>query len=270
MKKICRIVLVGFISLLVTAVTTSSESVGLQAISVIASGIFGLMVSSIYEFVDTHDQGLKTWFDTQIRYREKNIRLSFSYLFRIEVDGKYLLVRGHRMNNQFQPIGGVYKVYDEGKSFLNQIRAIADTSMGNFDETDDLRMQIKGKDYFKFWDWFGSMRDREYDPRREFEEELIDTQILPAEAFQKLKYRKVWTHNVGVTYSQPLRIHEVVYADIFEIKLTDGQKQIIRDAVRQNSTQICLATIDEMRCRRYNDSVEMNLGNNTPWLLGEE
>ena len=60
MKKICRIVLVGFISLLVTAVTTSSESVGIQAISVIASGIFGLMVSSIYEFVDTHDQGLKT------------------------------------------------------------------------------------------------------------------------------------------------------------------------------------------------------------------
>ena len=114
------------------------------------------------------------------------------------------------------------------------------------------------------------MRDREYDPRREFEEELIDTQILPAEAFQKLKYRKVWTHNVGVTYSQPLRIYEVVYADIFEIKLTDGQKQIIRDAVRQNSTQICLATIDEMRCRRYNNSVEMNLGNNTPWLLGEE
>lgn len=184
MKKICRIVLVGFISLLVTAVTTSSESVGLQAISVIASGIFGLMVSSIYEFVDTHDQGLKTWFDTQIRYREKNIRLSFSYLFRIEVDGKYLLVRGHRMNNQFQPIGGVYKVYDEGKSFLNQIRAIADTSMGNFDETDDLRMQIKGKDYFKFWDWFGSMRDREYDPRREFEEELIDTQICLQKHFK--------------------------------------------------------------------------------------
>lgn len=270
MKKICRIILVGFISLLVTAFTTLSESVGFQAIAVISSGVFGLMVSSIYEFVDTHDQGFKTWFNTQIRYREKNIRLSFSYLFRIEIDGKYLLVRGHRMNNQFQPIGGVYKVYDEGKSFLNQICAIADTSMGNFDETDDLRMQIKGKYYFKFWDWFESMKDREYDPRREFEEELIDTEILPAEVFQKLKYRKVWTHNVGVTYSQPLRIHEVVYADIFEIKLTDCQKQIIRDAVSQNSTQICLATIDEMRCRRYNNSVEMNLGNNTPWLLGEE
>lgn len=270
MRKIFKIVLVGAISLLVTALTTSLESVGFQMVSAIASGVLGIMVSSIYEFVDTHDQGLKTWIDTQIRYREMNIRLSFSYLFRIEVDGKYLLVRGHRMNGQFQPIGGVYKVYDEGRSFLDQIRAVADISMGNADETDDLRIQIKGKEYFKFWDWFESMKDREYDPRREFEEELIDTGILQVEEFRKLKYRKVWTHNVGVTYSQPLGIHEVVYADIFEIKLTDCQKQIIRDATRQNSTQICLATIDEIRCRRYNNSVEMNLGNNTPWILGEE
>lgn len=270
MKKICRIVLVGAISLIVAACTTLSESVALQAASVIASGILGLVISSIYEFVDTHDQGIATWFNTQIRYRNASIRLSFSYLFRIEVDGNYLLVRGHRMNNQFQPIGGVYKVYDEGKSFLSQIKAIADTTMGNSDETDDLRLQIKGKDYFKFWDWFESMKDREYDPRREFEEELIDTGILPTEEFQKLRYRKVWTHNVGVTYSRPLQMQEIVYADIFEVKLTEKQKQVIRDAVQQNSTQICLASVDEIRCRRYNNAVQMNLGNNTPWLLGEE
>lgn len=270
MKKIFRIFFVGCISALVTASTTSSESIGLQVISSVASGILGLAISSLYEIIDTHDQGLKTWFDTQIKYRNTNLRLSFSYLFRIEVDGKYLLVRGHRMNDQYQPVGGVYKVYDEGRSFLNQIRAVADTSMGNADETDDLRIQIKGKSYYKFWDWFVSMQDREYDPRREFEEELIDTKILPREAFQKLKYRKVWTHNVGVTYSQPLQIHEVVYADIFDVKLTDYQKQIIRDAVERNSTQICMATTDEIRCRRYNKSLKMNLGNNTPWLLGEE
>ncbi len=270
MKKICRIILVGIVSLFITVLTTSSKFMGIKMISVVASGVFGLMVSSIYEFVDTHGQGLKTWVDTQIRYRNKNIRLSFSYLFRIEVDGKYLLVKGHRMNNQFQPVGGVYKVYDEGRSFLNQIRAVSDTAMGNFDETDDLRIQIKGKNYFKFWDWFESMKDREYDPRREFEEELIDTDILPAKAFQKLKYRKVWEHNEGVLYSQPLGKYEVLYADIFEIKLTDYQKQIIRDVVRKNYEQICLASIDEIRCRRYNNSVTMNLGNNTSWILGEE
>ena len=62
----------------------------------------------------------------------------------------------------------------------------------------------------------------------------------------------------------------MIYADIFEVKLTDSQKQIIRDVVEQNTTQICLATIDEIRCRRYNNSIPMNLGNNTPWILGEE
>lgn len=267
MKKIYRILLTGSICLSLTVLTSSSDSVVQKIIFTISSGIFGIVISSIYEYVDTHNQGFKTWFATQVKFREENIRLSFSYLFRIEVNGKYLLVRGHRMNNQYQPIGGVYKVYDEGKSFLNQIHAVSDTSMGNFDETDDLRMQIKGKYYFKFWDWFESMKDREYDPRREFEEELIDTGILPAKPFRKLKYRKVCAHNVGLTYSQPLQIHEVVYADIFEIKLTDYQKQIIQTAIEQHPTQICLATIDEILCRRYGDSLTMNLGNNTPWII---
>lgn len=270
MNKIGRVICVGVVSLVITALTTSLESAGFQIISAISSGIFGSVISAIYEFLDTHDQGVATWFKTQIWYRNKNIRLSFAYLFRIEVDGKFLLVRGHRMPNQYQPVGGVYKVYDEGKSFLNQIRSVSDTAMGNMNETDDLRLQVKGKDYFKFLDWFESMRDREYDPRREFEEELIDTGILPADEFQKLRYRKVWVHNAGVTYSQPLRTHEVVYADVFEIKLSDTQKQIIRDTVQEDSNNICLASPDEMRCRRYGDSVQMNLGNNTPWLLGEE
>lgn len=270
MGKIIRILVVGIVSLAITALTTSSESVGMQTISVAANSVFGIAIASLYELIDTHDQGFKTWFNTQVLYRNKIIRLSFSYLFKIQVDGKYLLVRGHRMKNQFQPIGGVYKVYDEGKSFMDKIRAVSDTSMGNTDETDDLRLQIKGKEYFKFWEWFKSMEDREYDPRREFEEELLDTGILPVEAFQKLKYRKTYSHNVGVKYSQPLQTHEVVYADIFEIKLSDRQKQIIRDAVQQNPNQICLASADDIRCRRYGNTVQMNLGNNTPWLLGEE
>lgn len=270
MKKIIRIVISGLAFLILTALTSSSESIGLRAISSLASGILGTIISALYETIDTHNQGVVTWLKTQVLYRNKNIRLSFAYLFRIEVDGKFLLVRGHRMENQYQPIGGVYKVYDEGKSILNKIRAISDTEMGNSDETDDLRLQIKGRDYFVFWDWFKSMKDREYDPRREFEEELLETDLLPEDEFKKLRYRKVWEHNGGVTYSQPLRIYEVVYADIFEIILSDEQKQKIRDAVKLNPYNICLALPDEMRCRRYGGSVQMNLGNNTPWLLGEE
>ena len=44
--------------------------------------------------------------------------------------------------------------------------------MGNVDETDDLRIFIKGRYLLKFMEWFDSMKDREYDPYREFCEEL--------------------------------------------------------------------------------------------------
>lgn len=36
--------------------------------------------------------------------------------------------------------------------------------MGNTNETDDLRINIKGKNLLSFMEWFLSMKDREYDP----------------------------------------------------------------------------------------------------------
>lgn len=241
----------------------------LRAVAVIASGIVSASVSSAYELIDTHDQGLKTWFLSQFLYRREKIRLSFSYLYRIELDGKYLLVRGNRMKDRYQPIGGVYKFYPEAKDFLNFIDYVSDTKMKNHDETDDLRIQISGKNLLKFYDWFLSMKNREYDPSREFYEEVIQDGTLPEEFFRHLKYRKVKIHNKGITWSEFLGIHEVLYADIFEVTLDDKQKEIIRCAVKEHPEKLCLASADEMRCRRYGDSVEANLGTNVPWLLGE-
>lgn len=54
MGKIVRILIVGIVSLAITALTTSSESVGMQAISAVASGVFGIAIASIYELTDTH------------------------------------------------------------------------------------------------------------------------------------------------------------------------------------------------------------------------
>ena len=54
-------------------------------------------------------------FSQSIMRWNKNIRLSCAYLFRIKYNGKYLLVKGNRID-QYQPIGGVYKYY---ASFVN-------------------------------------------------------------------------------------------------------------------------------------------------------
>ena len=145
-------------------------------IGAVCSSIFGSLVSWIIEEIDTHNQGVRLWFQ-QLLYRKKEVRLSFAYLFRIEIDGKYLLVKGKRLSKQFQPVGGVYKFYSEAKPTLEKFKYRVDTQMGNIDETDDLRIFIKGRYLLQFMDWFLSMKDREYDPYREFSEELLDTKL---------------------------------------------------------------------------------------------
>ena len=173
----------------------------------IASTILGSVVSIIFEAIDFHGQGLHLWLQ-HLGYWNKEVRLSISYLFRIEVDGKYLMVKGNRLKRQYQPVGGVYKYYPEAKPVLERMKFNLDTKMGNTDETDDLRIRIKGKYLLTFMEWFMSMENREYDPQREFKEELIDTGLLPAQSFEILKYRKVGVHNDGIKYSTYLACDE--------------------------------------------------------------
>jgi hypothetical protein len=65
-----------------------------------------------------------------------------------------------------------------------------------------------------------------------------------------------------------MQCDEIVYADIFEIKLSDSQKAAIRQTVEEYPDMLCLATADELKCECYN-GIEKNLGNNAKWLLGE-
>ena len=195
------------------------------------------------------------------------MRLSFSYLFRIQIEGKYLLIRGKKLKNRFQPVGGVYKFYDEAKPTLEKMCYHPDTTMDNTNDTDDLRIFIRGRFLLSYMTWFSSMQNREYDPTREFCEELVETGLLPENLFRKIKYRKISVHNVGVQYSNIMDCDEMVYADIFELKLTDSQVAAIKEAVFQNPDMLCLATAEDIRKMRY-DSIECNIGNNAIWLLG--
>lgn len=245
----------------------ASDNLTLQTCAAIASGISGTAISALYEYIDTQGQGLKMWFKTHFSKRNSDIFLSFSYLYRIEVDGKYLMVAGHRISAQYQPVGGVYKYYDEAKPFLDSIKYIVHTKNGNTDETDDLRISVKGKYLLKFYEWFSGMDNREYDPRREFFEELIEPGYLPEEKFKDFKYRKVSVHNVGLTYSEFHQEDEWIHADIFELKLSGEQKELIRQAVANYPEKLCLVSPDEIKRRAQVGSDRTNLGTNAPWIL---
>ena len=73
---------------------------------------YGILVSFVIRLVEIileNHSNLLLWLKCNSVFRDKDIRISISYLFRIKVKGKYLLVRGDRIKNQFQPVGGVYK-----------------------------------------------------------------------------------------------------------------------------------------------------------------
>lgn len=236
MKKAIIMILIFIVCCILTCWGAVQQAPIVVCLGAIASTILGSVVSIIFEAIDFHGQGLHLWLQ-HLGYWNKEVRLSISYLFRIEVDGKYLMVKGNRLKRQYQPVGGVYKYYPEAKPVLERMKFNLDTKMGNTDETDDLRIRIKGKYLLTFMEWFMSMENREYDPQREFKEELIDTGLLPAQSFEILKYRKVGVHNDGIKYSTYLACDELLYSDIFELVLTSNQKHIIRDAVQ--GTQRC-------------------------------
>ncbi len=250
----------------VSCIGSYTQEYILVLIGSIASAVLGAIISSAFEQLISCEQGIKLWLQQKLYYK-RDIRLSFSYLFKIQIDGKYLLIKGNRLKNQFQPIGGVYKFYLEAKPMLESFGYRPDTKMNNFKESDDLRIVIKGKYLLEYLKWFLSMKDREFDPCREFTEELINSHLLPDELFKNIKYRKISVHNEGVTYSKYNSCQEFIYSDIFELSLTDEQKNSILEAVENHPDKLCLASAEELSSECYG-GIEKNIGNNAKWLIG--
>lgn len=130
------------------------------------------------------------FFQTRVLYRSKEIRLSISYLYRIKLDGKYLLVK-NRTRNYFQPVGGAFKTLPGSEKIFEKLNVRADRLI----ETEkgiakgDLRVYVKGVDVIEFIQWFNSREDRETSPWREFCEELISSEILPWRPFRFIDYK---------------------------------------------------------------------------------
>lgn len=268
MKRIICLIILFFVCCLLIALSNICGIWWLSLIGTLSEMLLGCIFSIAFDYILTSGNRFKMVLQS-LKYYNKEIRLSFSYLFCIEIEGKYLLVKGNRLKSQYQPIGGVYKYYPEAIPTLEGFEYRSDVRMGNNTETDDLRIKIKGKYLLKYMNWFLSMENREYDPYREFKEELLDSGLLSEECFRTLKYRKILVHNSGVQFSKYLQCNELVYADIFKLILDKKQTEIIKEAVQRFPEQLCLASDDELISECYN-GLQKNLGNNAKWLIGGE
>jgi hypothetical protein len=184
-----------------------------------------------------------------VRHRSKMVRISAAYLFRIKIDGKYLLVRGTRFP-QYQPVGGVFKVSPKGQAFLADIDA-QDDDLIPIDQTSeaDLRIRVRGANLSRFYSWFESRTGREDAPWREFQEELISTAILPSRTFPYIFHEYQGRTVDKIRFSPFADSLELLIADIYELLPTREQEDALRSTLTGERNEFGWFGSEEIRRR---------------------
>jgi hypothetical protein len=188
----------------------------------------------------------------------KELRLSIAYLFNIEVNGKYLLIKSNRLKDTYQPIGGVYKYFNpEAKKQLDKIGIITDNAIENDEISEyDLRVKLRNRRNLKaFLVWFFSKENREVDPWREFFEELVKTGILPAEKFGYMHYELVAQGFEKIHYDPFFKVDTFKYTDIYKPKyVMHEQENAIRSLLTIPNEEYIWVTEEEIMRDRSNNN----------------
>ncbi|MEU3556892.1 hypothetical protein [Streptomyces fragilis] len=219
-----------------------------KAVGSIASGAVISLIIPLLDSIVANRLNLRhLWYS--VRYGNQDVRISAAYLFRIKIDGKYLLIKGRRFS-QLQPVGGVYKVSESGKHFLVSIGA-QDDSLIPIDtaSSDDLRVRFKGSKIPRFYSWFDSRAGREDSPWREFHEELIGPGILPAEVFPFTFQDYVRRDVAKIRFSEHAQSWEILIADIYELLPTADQEIHLRRLIETPHADIAWVSADSIRRR---------------------
>ncbi|TDL88736.1 hypothetical protein E2R55_16340 [Vibrio vulnificus] len=209
--------------------------------SKLISILTGTFVAFLYPIIDFIFDGTRTISDLKLAFKSKilhynrDIRVSISYLFRIKIDDKYFLVYGNRID-QYQPVGGVYKYYEEAKSNFSKLN-IKDDDCIEIDQSskNDLRIRVPGKNLMKFIKWFRSMECREVSHHREFLEELIEPGVLSSNNFLYLDYSYINSIIDGIKYDDHFKCYQLLIADIYELKLSKKQIEEFKKLIDKES-----------------------------------
>lgn len=202
------------------------------------------------------------------------VRISFAYLFRIKVCGKYFLVPNSR-TEKYQPVGGAYKFDRNEAIYLSKKFSAENDDFIRVDEVTemDYRLLIKNEDLKAFVKRFDRTTYRENidDLSREFKEEIFKAGILKQEDFGTLNYRYCGRHMTDIKQS-PVGRFEILLADIVEVDLTDNQEELFKNLMKNASIKYQFATTKDIKSlgmdvgkQKYKDTI----ANHTSKLLSE-
>lgn len=193
------------------------------------------LLTFLVTFIFEHHKRFLFYIKTRILYRNQDIRISIAYLYRIQVDDLYLLVKS-RTRNYYQPVGGCYKTLPGSEKVFEKLGVKPDRKF----ETEkgiaknDLRVYVKGKNVIEFLEWFDSKEDREISPWREFCEELIAEDILPWKQFRFIDYKFK-----GQVKSPIIELDSggkgIFLFDIYDLVINDEQRPILQQLKEHSS-----------------------------------
>ncbi|WP_314242912.1 hypothetical protein [Empedobacter tilapiae] len=215
---------------------------------------------------------------TQIK--NQDVRFSISYLIRIKIPGtsKFLLVRGHRIKDQLQPVGGVYKKingFSEFEKWGYKEDCGAKGIKSDDISKDDLRFRVKGKYALDVIKWFESRKDRETTYDREFNEELIEDHGFDKDIFYSKSFREVQKTMKVFGFSTFHQCYEVLIYDIVEFLPTPEQevelKRLLKNP-RKLGSDFMVVDISEIERLLVIENEEQiaKIGEHTKYLINEK
>lgn len=266
--------------LLLTVVCVVTALVGRSNPLVMSAGVSGtsvLVTSLVVRLgaMGTHFVGPIVVATT--RYRRRQIRVSIAYLIGVVVDGHYLLLRGNRIEKQFQPVGGAFKARGPAPYAYANTGAVPEVRPNRpAEDQEDLRLRMKGRDLPRLLVWFKSGHGRECLPIREFYEELIDSGMLDPTTFRSIDLSYRGRQRSGLALDTYSGLPQLIVAEIYELVPTSDQLAELR-ALRSRTAPVPgavdrvyfapRAEIEQAPSLVRDGSVEFDLAPTCAWLV---
>lgn len=196
------------------------------------------------------------------------VRISFSYLIRIKISRKYLLIYSKK-NDMYQPIGGVYQFEKRVKNVLQERFDFQPDSSHR--DRNDFRALVSLKKLDKFIKWFDKNQNRENTPHREFYEEVGKTALLDSEIFNddNLNFSKIKTYYQGIEFGPHYNCYELLRFDLYELELSDEQEKYVKDVLSKDKENFLLVTNQELACLGVGDKYRSKFGTQSVYLREE-
>ena len=279
--KIIKIIGLILISVMFIIITNYFDLKQIYLGSKLSNLVVGVVVPYVIRsIIDLTDN--ESWKSSQrklmragILQKDTFIRVSFAYLFRIKVDGKYFLVQNTR-TRKYQPVGGTYKFSEDEADYLKSNFSVESDDRIPVDQITkrDYRLLVKNKELRNFVRRFNKTRYRENisNLSREFSEEIFSTGILDKNEFGELSYKYCGRHMTNVEYSSVFKHYELLLADVIEVKLSETQEQLFKSLIGKDCEKYRFATADEIKSFGVSfgtSDLTDNIANHTPKILNE-